>query len=86
MTCVTFGSPRVGNAAFAAAFDAALGAGASVRVVNDCDAVTMRPWWGYVHVGGKRRCAHGDKGVAGLLARFFGSVRDHMLDAYRVIT
>ena len=63
VTCVTFGSPRVGNAAFVKAFEARVDAHA--RVVNNCDAVTMRPRWGYVHVGGEVRLKPLPPGSAG---------------------
>jgi pimeloyl-ACP methyl ester carboxylesterase len=52
----TFGSPRVGDAAFAARCDAFLGA-ASVRVVNDEDIVPLVPPLGFRHVGSAVRLA-----------------------------
>jgi hypothetical protein len=52
----TFGSPRVGDAAFAARCDAFLGA-ASVRVVNHEDIVPLVPPLGFRHVGSAVRLA-----------------------------
>lgn len=77
VACTTFGSPRVGNAAFSKAFDSHVRS--SVRVVNSCDAVTMRPYWGYSHVGGELVF----RKEASFLARWLGSVADHKLDSYK---
>ncbi len=50
---VTFGQPRVGNARFAAAFDAAFG-GRSFRFINDRDIVPrVPPGLEYTHDGGR---------------------------------
>lgn len=78
VTCATFGSPRVGNAAFAKAFDACVDR--SVRCVNGRDAVTMRPYWGYEHVGGLQQV--GSTTIYGFFSGWFGSVKDHSLASY----
>ena len=44
ITLVTFGSPRVGNRAFAAAIDSSLRL-RHWRVQNELDVVTRLPWW-----------------------------------------
>ena len=58
---VTFAGPRVGDAAFASSFDAALG-GATTHLVHDTDPVIaqnqpLRDLLGYVHTGRLQRCA-----------------------------
>lgn len=78
VTCVTFGSPRVGNAAFARAFDACVNS--TIRCVNARDAVTMRPYWGYEHVHGLLQV--GSTTVYGFFSSYFGSVKDHSLASY----
>jgi pimeloyl-ACP methyl ester carboxylesterase len=70
--CVTFGSPRVGNAAFAKWFESV---DESVRVVNGNDIVTRSPKLFYSHVKGEHR--------VGSSWWWFASVRDHYLDSYR---
>jgi predicted lipase len=54
LTCVTFGSPRVGNRAFVNAFNESV---RSVRVVNGADPVPFTPLWsmGFKHVAGFRQ-------------------------------
>ena len=75
--CNTFGSPRVGNAAFAAYFDAVVDT--SVRCVNGSDKVAKNPSLGYAHVGGEVRV--GDL-APGWFRGFFGTVEEHRLDSY----
>ena len=75
--CNTFGSPRVGNAAFAAYFDAVVDT--SVRCVNGSDKVAKNPTLGYAHVGGELRV--GDL-TPSWFRGFFGTVEEHRLDAY----
>ncbi len=46
---VTFGSPKIGNAAFAKSFDATV---ACTRIVNNSDVIPLAPLFsGYYHVG-----------------------------------
>jgi len=75
--CTTFGSPRVGNAAFAAYFDAVVDC--SERYVNASDKVPKNPTLGYAHVGGEVRIGAQNPGW---FVGFFGSVQDHSLDSY----
>jgi len=73
--CISFGSPRVGNQAFAQEFDCKVDK--SVRVVNGQDIVTTRPYWGYAHVKGLR--AVGDPYT---IWKYWGSIEDHRTDKY----
>ncbi|CAM9401121.1 unnamed protein product [Ectocarpus sp. 12 AP-2014] len=85
---VTFGAPKVGNAAFAADFDKAM---ACTRIVNDNDGVSLAPMFGgYHHVG--KNVIHmanpgGGGGLMQLIARLWSFVRldtvsDHDIDDY----
>lgn len=53
VTAITFGSPRVGNHAFAAAYDASVPD--TTRIVHDLDPIPTVPDLGYEHVGGELR-------------------------------
>lgn len=73
VSAYTFGSPRVGNKAFAKAFEAV---DLSVRCVNGSDLVSYGPNWGYEHVKGLK-----------LIGQNIGqkkrpNVADHKLEAY----
>ena len=70
--CVTFGSPRVGNGAFATLFNELVDM--SKRFVNGSDAVTRNPRFYYSHVKGEQTI--GDKGA------WFSNIQDHYLDSY----
>ena len=76
VTCITFGSPRVGNAAFVKEFDAHID---SIRVVNCCDIVTMKPYFGYYHVKGEMKIGTSKS----TFSKWFGSVKDHYLSSYQ---
>jgi len=59
---VTFAGPRVGDAAFASSFDAALGEQATTNLYHDLDPVLAQnqPLWdalGFVHAGRLVRCS-----------------------------
>ncbi|MEO7190891.1 MAG: lipase family protein [Vicinamibacterales bacterium] len=76
----TFGSPRVGNRAFATAFNARLG-GRSLRYVNHHDVVTHVPTpasllWIYQHVDPRRTIAANGviSGAAPSVPHFFGDL------------
>ncbi len=73
--CYTFGSPRVGNAAFVNYFDTHVDA--STRYVHGADIVTRMPRVMYKHVRGEHAL-----GTATFLERTFGSVGHHALDKY----
>lgn len=75
--CFTFGSPRVGNAAFASYFDAVISK--SVRCVHADDKVTKHPTLFYMHVGGE--LVVGAPSPSWFLG-FFGSIEDHRLNKY----
>ena len=75
--CFTFGSPRVGNAAFASYFDAVISK--SVRCVHADDKVTKHPTLFYKHVGGE--LVVGAPSPSWFLG-FFGSIEDHRLGKY----
>jgi hypothetical protein len=75
--CFTFGSPRVGNAAFASYFDAVISK--SVRCVHADDKVTKHPTLFYKHVGGE--LVIGAPSPSWFLG-FFGSIEDHRLGKY----
>ena len=78
VTCVTFGSPKVGNAAFVKAFEKV---DVSSRVVNNHDGVTYRPTFGYAHV--KNLKAISNASVENTVFTYiFGSSRDHSLTSY----
>lgn len=66
----TFGSPRVGNKAFAQVFKAV---DVSSRCVNGSDVVTTLPFWNYEHV-------HGEVYVG---KKSFPNTTDHLLDGYK---
>jgi len=66
----TYGSPRVGNKAFAKVFEAV---DVSCRVVNGSDIITTLPFWNYKHVHGLLHI--GEKG--------FPNTSDHSLDDYK---
>lgn len=75
VSCVTFGSPRVGNSAFAAFFNEKVDK--SVRYVNGNDAVTMAPRISYEHVAGLHLLG---TAKTDFFSTYFGRVNDHMLD------
>ena len=74
--CITFGSPRVGNFQFVTLFNNNIDL--SYRCVNNYDAVTMRPYWGYEHVG--KEIKIGNKPKPWFL--YFGYIEDHYLENY----
>lgn len=85
---VTFGAPKVGNAAFAADFNKAV---ACTRIVNDNDGVSLAPMFGgYHHVGGNvihLANSHGDGGLFSFFSKLWNligldSVSDHDIDDY----
>ena len=90
---VTFGAPKVGNAAFAADFDQAM---SCTRIVNDNDGVALAPMLcGYHHVGStviQMENSHegGVTAASGLKQLLFklwsfarlDTVSDHSIDAY----
>lgn len=75
--CTTYGSPRVGNMAFSAYFNAVVDV--SERFVNGSDKVTKNPSIGYAHVGGDIRVG---EQTPGWFRNFFGSIEEHRLDSY----
>jgi predicted lipase len=75
VTCITFGSPRVGNSDLVKVFDSNVDK--SIRCVNCDDIVTMRPYWGYDHVKGLYSI-----GKSSRFYSYFGRVRDHYLKSY----
>ena len=77
MHCETYGSPRVGNSLFAAAFDETVDT--SLRVVNGNDAVTLMPHMWYVHVKGLFEIG---KKSSSIWCSWFGKVEDHYLNSY----
>ncbi|MBV8656642.1 MAG: lipase family protein [Burkholderiales bacterium] len=84
----TYGQPRVGNAAFAAAIGKQL-AGAYYRVVNDCDLVCRVPeeCMDYANSGVLAEFdAHGilsnPAGMVGISIDLVEDVEEHMLPAY----
>lgn len=78
LSCITFGSPRVGNASFAASYDVRVPH--TIRVVNGEDMITKLPpeWFGFVHVGKKHQI--GDKHWYGRIG--IGSTDDHYPQRY----
>ncbi|CAM9470787.1 unnamed protein product [Ectocarpus sp. 4 AP-2014] len=85
---VTFGAPKIGNAAFAADFDRAI---TCTRIVNDNDGVALAPMFGgYHHVGSNvihMEHPGGDGGVKQLFSKLWSIVRldsvsDHDIDEY----
>lgn len=76
--CVTFGCPRVGNAAFAAFFNAAVDC--HRRYVNGNDIITRVPRMNYTHVGNAHMI--GDAAAGGCVARYIGTIRDHFMKDY----
>lgn len=78
--CITFGSPRVGNKAFANSFDKRFEKGASYRIVNGDDIVSKVPpaIIFYRHIKNKKRVGKR------LWYNFFsGSVGDHYPQGYQ---
>jgi hypothetical protein len=78
LECVTFGSPRVGNRAFAEWFNTNINHHA--RFVHGNDLITRMPRINYAHVGNKR--VVGPPTRSGCLWRFIGDIRDHSMKTY----
>lgn len=83
---VTFGSPKIGNAAFAADFNSKI---KCTRIVNDNDGVALAPFFGgYHHVGEaiqlKNLAPEGMQGIWPSIASFarLDSIADHEIDSY----
>lgn len=74
--CYTFGSPRVGNAAFANYFDDNVDI--SVRYVNGCDIVARIPRIFYEHVKGEKQIGI----IPNWIYNKIGKIQDHFIDKY----
>lgn len=82
---VTFGAPKVGNAAFASEFKKYVGA--CTRIVNDNDGITLAPLLrGFHHVGDAIHMSNTEESptVFTRLVNFarLDSVTDHDIDSY----
>jgi predicted lipase len=78
--CTTFGSPRVGNKAFANFFNSCVDR--HIRFVNGNDIITRVPRINYTHVGNERKLQDSSKAVSGCIHRYIGSISDHAMDSY----
>lgn len=87
---VTFGSPKIGNAAFASGFDSKI---KCTRIVNDNDGIALMPLFSdYHHVGKTIQLRNvepkdGDaEGIWDALVNFakLDSFSDHDMDSYIV--
>lgn len=88
---MTFGSPKIGNAAFASDFDSKI---KCTRIVNDNDGIALMPLFsGYHHVGDTIQLRNfepgqddgkDEKGIWHALANFakLDSFSDHDMDSY----
>ncbi len=79
VSCYTFGSPKVGNPAFAAAYDKEVPN--TFRFVNDKDMIPTIPPVGYVHVGQLVQLGQ-SKPMEGFLQRLTEWVDDHLPHNY----
>lgn len=79
VSCYTFGSPKVGNAAFATAYNKLVPN--THRFVNDKDMVPTIPPTGYVHVGNLVQLGQ-SKPVEGFLERLTEWMDDHFPHNY----
>jgi predicted lipase len=76
--CITFGSPRVGNKAFADLFNSSIIH--SQRFVNGNDIIAKIPRIRYQHVGNEINI--GNMVRYGCFRRYLGSVKDHSMKRY----
>ena len=77
VSCITFGSPRVGNKQFSEYFNDIINC--SKRVVYGDDILTKVPYYFYKHVGGKVEI--GDRSSS-IFRRHYGTLSDSGIDKY----
>jgi hypothetical protein len=78
---VSFGSPRVGNRAFANFFNTQIDR--HTRFVHGNDIITKVPRINYTHVGNERRIRSSSAAERnGCATKWVGSIRDHSMDEY----
>ena len=77
ISCVTFGSPRVGNLQFSKYFNDIVDL--SKRVVYGDDILTKIPYYFYKHVGDKLEIGEHDRNI---IKRHFGTLTDNSIDKY----
>ncbi len=86
-SCVTFGSPRVGNKAFVKFFNKKINIKESLRYVNEEDTVCKVPtWWmGFRHVKGKKKIGKKlsyEEKLLYIPRKIFGNPNDHYPEKY----
>jgi predicted lipase len=77
VSCVTFGSPRVGNLQFSKYFNDVLDL--SKRIVYGDDILTKIPYYLYKHVDDKIEIGEHDKSI---IKRHLGTLTDNSIDKY----
>jgi predicted lipase len=77
VSCVTFGSPRVGNIEFSKYFNDIIDY--SKRVVYGDDSLTKIPYYFYKHVGGKVEIGNHSSNI---IKRHYGTLEDNSIDKY----
>lgn len=77
VSCVTFGSPRVGNIEFSKYFNDIIDY--SKRFVYGDDILTKIPYYFYKHVGGKVEIGEHNSNI---IKRHFGNLTDNNIDKY----
>ena len=77
VSCITFGSPRVGNIEFSKYFNDIIDH--SKRVVYGDDVLTKSPYYFYKHVGDKLEIGNHDSSI---IKRYFGTINDNNIDKY----
>lgn len=80
VSCYTFGSPKVGNPAFAAAYNKLVPD--TFRFVNDADVVPTIPPLGYEHVGELHHLGANVVDTSGLVEMLTEKVEDHLPNNY----
>jgi triacylglycerol lipase len=80
VSCYTFGSPKVGNPAFAAAYNKLVPD--THRFVNDADVVPTIPPLGYEHVGELHHLGANVVDTSGIIEMLTEKVADHLPNNY----
>jgi hypothetical protein len=80
VSCYTFGSPKVGNPAFAKFYNDLVPN--TIRIVNDADIIPTIPPAGYAHVGQLTHLKPSDTGSAGFVETVTKRVSDHLPHNY----
>jgi len=80
VSCYTFGSPKVGDSAFAGAYNKLVPD--THRFVNDTDLVPKIPPFGYEHVGDLHHLGPSGESAGGILGMITEKAEDHFPHNY----